>query len=47
MRPRHPWHWSWPSAACPRCGRAFVDRAYTAEGTLVPRATRGAVITSP
>ncbi len=31
----------------PTVEEAFVDRAYTAEGTLVPRATRGAVITSP
>ncbi|MFD4139278.1 MULTISPECIES: LamB/YcsF family protein [unclassified Streptomyces] len=28
-------------------GEAFVDRAYTAAGTLVPRGTPGAVITDP
>ncbi|MDQ1012418.1 UPF0271 protein [Streptomyces sp. V4I23] len=30
----------------PAVEEAFVDRAYTAEGTLVPRATPGAVLTS-
>lgn len=31
----------------PVVDEAFVDRAYTAEGTLVPRSTEGAVITHP
>jgi 5-oxoprolinase (ATP-hydrolysing) subunit A len=31
----------------PAIDEAFVDRAYTATGTLVPRATPGAVITDP
>lgn len=31
----------------PTVEEAFIDRAYTAEGTLVPRATPGAVITDP
>jgi UPF0271 protein len=31
----------------PTVDEAFVDRAYTAEGTLVPRTSPGAVITDP
>jgi UPF0271 protein len=31
-------------AGLPRVGEAFADRAYTAEGTLVPRARPGAVV---
>ncbi len=40
--------WSWPrEAGLPVVTEAFADRAYTAEGTLVPRGEDGAVVTDP
>jgi UPF0271 protein len=35
------------AAGVPFCGEAFVDRAYTADGRLVPRSEPGAVHTDP
>ncbi|WP_052849997.1 LamB/YcsF family protein [Streptomyces avicenniae] len=35
------------AAGLPTVAEAFADRAYTAEGTLVPRGERGAVVTDP
>lgn len=35
------------SARLPVVGEAFADRAYTARGTLVPRADEGAVVSDP
>lgn len=34
-------------AGLPAITEAFADRAYTAEGTLVPRREEGAVLTDP
>ncbi|PWI19846.1 LamB/YcsF family protein [Streptomyces sp. Act143] len=34
-------------AGLPTVAEAFADRAYTAEGTLVPRGEQGAVVTDP
>ncbi|PRH78047.1 LamB/YcsF family protein [Streptomyces solincola] len=35
------------AAGLPVVGEAFADRAYTAEGTLVPRTEQGAVVADP